>query len=53
MITATAEVHGFTVVTRNTGDFRTLGMSVLDPFESTPKTPAPTAESPPAPTEPA
>ena len=53
MIAATAEVHGLTVVTRNAGDFRTLGVSVLDPFEPTPKTPAAPAESPPAPTEPA
>ena len=53
MIAATAEVHGLTVVTRNAGDFRTLGVSVLDPFEPTPTTPAAPAESPPAPTEPA
>ena len=53
MIAATAEVHGLTVVTLNAGDFRTLGVSVLDPFEPTPKTPAAPAERPPAPTEPA
>ena len=53
MIAATDEVHGLTVVTRNAGDFRTLGVNVLDPFEATPTTPAAPAKSPPAPTEPA
>jgi hypothetical protein len=32
LIAATALVHGLTVVTRNTGDFRTAGVKVLDPF---------------------
>ena len=45
MIAATAEVHGLTVVTRNAGDFRTLGVSVLDPFEPAPRTPATPAET--------
>ena len=53
MIAATAEVHGLTVVTRNAGDFQTLGVNVLDPVEPTPKTPPSPAENPPAPTEPA
>ena len=54
MIAATAEVHGLTVVTRNAGDFRTLGVSVLDPFEPPSETPSPPTKSPPpASTEPA
>ena len=32
MIAATAATHGLTVVTRNTADFRTLGVEVLNPF---------------------
>jgi predicted nucleic acid-binding protein len=32
LIAATALVHGLTVVTRNTRDFRTAGVKVLDPF---------------------
>lgn len=33
MITATAKVHGLTVVTRNVADFKALGVDVLNPFE--------------------
>jgi len=33
MIAATAEIHGFTVVTRNVRDFETLGAKTLNPFE--------------------
>ena len=32
LITATAVTHGLTVVTRNTTDFRTIGVEVLNPF---------------------
>lgn len=32
MIAATAIVHGLTVVTRNVGDFQTLGLATIDPF---------------------
>lgn len=32
MIAATALVHGYTVVTRNTRDFKRAGVKVLDPF---------------------
>lgn len=32
LIAATALVHGFVVVTRNTRDFRKAGVKVLDPF---------------------
>jgi toxin FitB len=32
MISATALVHGLTVATRNTHDFRRAGVAVLDPF---------------------
>ncbi len=34
MIAATANVHGFTVVTRNVPDFRQLGVPILNPFET-------------------
>jgi predicted nucleic acid-binding protein len=33
LIAATALVHGLTVVTRNTRDFRWVGVDVLNPFE--------------------
>lgn len=33
MIAATARQHGLTVVTRNTADFKALGVAVLDPFK--------------------
>ncbi len=32
MIAATAKVHGLTVVTRNTADFITFGVPLLNPF---------------------
>jgi toxin FitB len=32
LIAATALVHGFIVVTRNTRDFKKVGVKVLDPF---------------------
>ena len=32
MITATAQVHGLTVVTRNVADFQALGFEVFNPF---------------------
>lgn len=32
MIAATARVHGLTVVTRNTKDFGSLGVSVVNPW---------------------
>ena len=34
MITATAKVHGLTVVTRNTAAFRLFGVPLLNPFNS-------------------
>jgi predicted nucleic acid-binding protein len=34
MIAATARVHGLTVATRNVGDFRHLGVSVVSPFNA-------------------
>lgn len=35
MIAATAKVHQLTVVTRNTTDFKSFGVSVLNPFAAT------------------
>ena len=37
MIAATAKVHKLTVVTRNVTDFKSLGVSVLNPFTATRK----------------
>ena len=34
MITATAQVHRLTVVTRNVADFKALGAAVLNPFQT-------------------
>jgi predicted nucleic acid-binding protein len=34
LIAATALVHGLTVVTRNTLDFKKAGIKVFDPFAS-------------------
>ncbi len=34
MIEATAAVHGLTVVTRNTADFKAFGVPSLNPFRS-------------------
>ena len=39
MIAATAQVHGLTVATRNVGDFRALGMSPFNPFDTAPPAP--------------
>ena len=33
MIAATAQVHGLTVVSRNVGDFKALGVTVFNPFK--------------------
>ena len=33
MIAAIAKVHGLTVVTRNTGDFKSFGVPLLNPIE--------------------
>lgn len=33
LIAATALVHGMTVVTRNVGDFRPTGVSIINPWE--------------------
>ena len=35
MIAATARVHGLVVATRNEGDFRRLGVDILNPFTPT------------------
>ena len=35
MIAATAKVHGLTVVTRNTSDFKSFGVPLFNPFKST------------------
>ena len=34
MIAATAQLHGFTVVTRNVKDFRSFGVPTLNPFSA-------------------
>lgn len=34
LIAATALVHGLTLVTRNSGDFGSLGVSLLDPWQA-------------------
>ncbi|MBK5530570.1 type II toxin-antitoxin system VapC family toxin [Pseudomonas sp. TH08] len=33
LIAATALVHGFTVVTRNTGDFQSSGVALINPWD--------------------
>ena len=35
MIAAIARIHRLTVVTRNTGDFRSFGVTLLNPFKAT------------------
>lgn len=35
MIAAIARIHRLTVVTRNTGDFRSFGVPLLNPFKAT------------------
>ena len=34
LLAATAKVHGFTLVTRNEGDIKDLGIKILNPFEA-------------------
>jgi toxin FitB len=34
MIAATAKIHGLTVVTRNTADFKAFGVPLLNPFKA-------------------
>jgi len=34
LIAATAQVHGLTLVTRNSKDFEGCGISLLNPFET-------------------
>jgi hypothetical protein len=34
LLAATAKVHGLAVVSRNTADFRAMGVDVLNPFEA-------------------
>jgi toxin FitB len=34
MLASTAQVHRLTLVTRNTSDFKTFGVKVLDPFKT-------------------
>ncbi len=34
MIAATAQVHGLTVVTRNTADFKSFGVPLFNPFKA-------------------
>ena len=42
LIAATAQVQGFTVVTRNTADFRTTGVNLFDPWSHTSSQTSPT-----------
>jgi hypothetical protein len=39
MIAATADVHGWTVVTRNIRDFKVFGSRTLNPFDRKPSSP--------------